>query len=50
MEILNMLYSCDKSSSHKEYFSSFQEQKFFLFDGNSHIEIKYSPEWNNGFK
>ena len=50
MEILNMLYSYDKSSSLKEYFSSFQEQKFFLFDGNSHIEIKFSPEWNNGFK
>ena len=50
MEILNMLYSCDKSSSHKEYFSTFLEKKFFLFDGNSHIEIKFSPEWNNGFK
>ena len=52
MNILNIIYSCDKTiSTHKEYFSTFSEKKFFLFDGNSHIEIKFSRDWiTSGFK
>ena len=52
MEIFNIVYTCDKiKSSHREYFSKFLEQKFFLFDGHSQIEIRLSPEWlASGFK
>ena len=52
MNILNMIYSCDKTvSTHKEYFSNFSDKNFFLFDGNSHIEIKFAKDWlTSGFK
>ena len=51
MEIFNMIYSYDKTTSFKEYFSLFDEKKFFLFDGNSHIEIKLDKEWiRSGYK
>ena len=52
MNILKMLYSCDKNvSTYKEYFSHFLEKNFFLFDGNSHIEIKFAKDWlTSGFK
>ena len=51
MEIFNILYYYDKfESSYKEYFSKFNEKEFFLFDGNSHIEIKLDKEWvDSGF-
>ena len=46
MEIFNVLYFYDKfESSYKEYFSKFNKNEFFLFDGNSPMEIKLDRKW-----
>ena len=52
IEIFNIIFTYDKyNSSHKEYFSKFDEKEFFLFDGNSNIEINLEREWlDSGFK
>ena len=52
MEIFNILFSYDKlESSHKEYFSKFDDKDFFLFDGNSNIEINLESSWlDSGFR
>ena len=52
MEIFNILFSYDKSiTTYKDYFSKFDEKEFFLFDGNSNIEIKLDREWiDSGFR
>ena len=52
MEIFNILFTYDKlTSSYKEYFSKFDEKEFFIFDGNSHIEINLDKKWlDSGFR
>ena len=52
MEIFNLLFSYDKSiRTYKDYFSKFDEKEFFLFDGNSNIEIKLDRQWiDSGFR
>ena len=51
MEIFDIIYSYNKERTYKEYFSNFEENEFYLFDGNSHIEIKLDKEWvNSGYK
>ena len=46
MEIFNMTYSIDKT-----FFENYTEKNFFLFDGNSHIEIQLDKDWiNSGYK
>ena len=52
MEIFNILFTYDKfTTSHKEYFSKFEEKEFFIFDGNSHIEINLDKKWlDSGFR
>ena len=46
MDIFNMTYSIDKT-----FFENYKEKNFFLFDGNSHIEIQLDKDWiNSGYK
>ena len=47
MEIFEIIYSNNNSTSFKEYFSNFESKEFYLFDGNSHIEIKLDKDWIN---
>ena len=44
MEIFDIIYSNNNSTSFKEYFATFENKEFYLFDGNSHIEIKLDKE------
>ena len=51
MEIFNIIYTKNTESSFKEYFDSFKDKIFFLFDGNSNIEIRLDQDWiNSPFK
>ena len=51
MDIFNMLFACPLTSSYKEYFESMNEKIFFLFDGNSQIDIQLDKTWiDSGFK
>ena len=51
MEIFNIIYTKNNESSFKEYFDYCKENIFFLFDSNSHIEIKLDQDWiNSPFK
>ena len=52
MEIFNMLFSFDPIiTSYKQFFSSFVEKEFYLFDGNSQIDINLDPAWiHSGFR
>ena len=45
MEIFNIIYTKNNESSFKEYFDTYNDSIFFLFDSNSHIEIKLDQEW-----